>query len=297
MFRQYAHPPPALAQGLPTSNGRKRKRQQQTNAAWARDLTDRNIDQTHRIVGLDPGRKSLFTAAIHSQSAADSLQDQQTHESTPGSKYTTMSWSSSRWREASGIKFRLHKTELWFPRNFSLRAAREDTPSVKVATVALFKKHIRYRMQHEAAAVSHFGDRRHRQLRWRTFMKRQQAYSAICRDISAGSKHTIVAYWDASFSSSCNKGNPSTPTVSLHRILSYHCKVHDTNEFCTSRLCCACKTPMDGMPLPMPGNCLPYATAAPFRLCSTTMLLHLCQHCSAATTAVQSSVSKQSTNP
>ena len=166
------HPPPALAQGLPTSNGRKRRRQQQTKAAWVRDLTDRNIDQTHRIVGLDPGRKSLLTAAIHSQSAADSLQDQRTHESTPGSKYTTMSWSSSRWCEASGIKFRLHKTELWFNRNFSLKAALEDTPSAKVATVALFKKHIRCRTQHEAAAVSHFGDRRHRQLRWRTFMKR-----------------------------------------------------------------------------------------------------------------------------
>ena len=151
-----------------------------------RDLSDRNIGQPHRIVGLDPGRNSLFTAAIHSQSAADSLQDQRTHESIPGSKYTTTSWSSSRWREASGIKFRLHKTEMWFRRNFSLKDALEDTPSAKVATVALLMKHIQYRMQYEAATVSHFGDRRHRQLRWRTYMKRQQAYSAICRTISAG---------------------------------------------------------------------------------------------------------------
>ena len=271
MFRpQHAQPPPALAQGLPTSNGRKRKRQQQTNGDWVRDLTDRNIDQTHRIVGLDPGRKSLFTAAIHSQSAADSLQDQRTHESAPGSKYTTMSWSSSRWREASGINLRLHKTELWFNRNFSLKAALENTPSAKVATVPLFMLHIQYRMQHEAAAVRHLGDRRHRQLRRRTFMKRRQAYSAICRDISAGSKDTIVAYGDASFSSSCNKGNPSTPTVSLRRILSYHCKVYDTDEFRTSKLCCACKTVMDGMPLPVTGNFLPFANAALFLLCLTT---------------------------
>ena len=151
-----------------------------------------------------------------------------------------------------------------------LKDALEDPPSAKVATVALLMKHVQHRMRYEAAAVSHFGDRRHRQLRWRTFMKRQQAYSAVCRAISAGSQDTVVAYGDASFSSSCNKGNPSTPTVSLRRNLGYHCKVFDTDEFRTSRLCCACKSPMDGMPLPVTGNFLPYANAAPFLLCLTT---------------------------
>ncbi|DBA89448.1 TPA: hypothetical protein ACH3X1_004080 [Trebouxia sp. C0004] len=74
-------------------------------------------------------------------------------------------------------------------------------------------------MQHTAAAQAHYGDRRHRQLRWRSFIKRQQAYSAICKTISGGNSDTIVAYGDAKFSSSCCKGNPSTPTVSLRRKL------------------------------------------------------------------------------
>ena len=65
-----------------------------------------------------------------------------------------------------------------------------------------------------------------------------------------------MSYGDASFSSSSGKGNPSTPTVSLRRILGYHCKVFDTDEFRTSRLCCACKTPMGGMPLPVTGDFL-----------------------------------------
>ncbi len=60
-----------------------------------------------------------------------------------------------------------------------------------------------------AAAQTHFGDRRHRQLRWRSFIKRQQAYTAICKEISGGSKETVVAYGDAKFSSSCCKGNPA----------------------------------------------------------------------------------------
>ena len=152
-------------------------------------------------------------------------------------------------------------------RNYRLKDALEATPSAKVATVDLFLQHIIYRMQYEAAAVAHFGDRRHRQLRWRTFIKTQQAYSAICRCISAGSQDTVVAYGDASFSSSCGKGNPPTPTVSLLRKLGYHCKVFDTDEFRTSRLCCACKTAMDGMPLPVTGEFLLYAPATLFCLC------------------------------
>ncbi|DBA74950.1 TPA: hypothetical protein ACH3X1_010296 [Trebouxia sp. C0004] len=249
----YFQPHPAqspVADTQSATRSRKRKRQQQTSAEWVRGLSDRNIGQAQRIVGLDPGRKSLFTAAIHSQAAADSLQQQRSFGSTR-TKYSTLSWSSGRWREASGINYRLNKTQLWLSQNCTLKAALEETPSAKVATVEMFTQHINYRMQHEVAALEHFGDRRHRQLRWRTFIKRQQAYSAICRSISAGSKDTVVAYGDASFSSSCCKGNPSTPTVSLRRNLGYHCKVFDTDEFRTSRLCCACKTAMEGMPLPV----------------------------------------------
>ncbi|KAL3135720.1 hypothetical protein ABBQ38_006188 [Trebouxia sp. C0009 RCD-2024] len=250
MFQPHPAQSPSAHTQQSSTRSRKRKRQQQTSEEWVRGLSDRNIGQPQRIVGLDPGRKSLFTAAIHSQSAADSLQQQHSFGAN-GTKYSTLSWSSGRWWEASGINYRLNKTGLWLGQNFTLKDALEATPSAKVATVALFTQHITHRMQYEAAAVDHFGDRRHRQLRRRTFIKTQQAYSALCRSISAGSQDTVVAYGDASFSSSCCKGNPSTPTVSLRRNLGYHCKVYDTDEFRTSRLCCACKTAMDGMPLPV----------------------------------------------
>ena len=238
----------------PVVKGKKRKRQQQDTTEWVRGLSDRSISQAHRIVGLDPGRKALFTTAVHSQQAADSL-----HRGRPcETKYDTLSWSCSKLQEASGIKYRLHKTEMWFSQRSTLRAALLDTPSAKVASTAKFLEHIYHRLQHAAAARQHFGDRRHRQLRWRTFIKRQQAYTAICQSISASDSSTVVAYGDANFSSSCCKGNPSTPTVSLRRALGRCCKVYDTDEFRTSKLCCACKTVMGGMPLPPTGNPLPH---------------------------------------
>ncbi|DBB04692.1 TPA: hypothetical protein ACH3X1_012746 [Trebouxia sp. C0004] len=165
-----------------------------------------------------------------------------------------LSWSCSRWQEASGITFRLQKAELWISRKPALAAALKATPTAKVASSAQFLQHIRHRMQHTAAAQAHYGDRRHRQLRWGSFIKRQQAYSAICKTIGGGNSDTIVAYGDAKFSSSCCKGNPSTPTVSLRRKLGHCCQVYNTDEFRISKLCCACKTAMDGMPLPLLGN-------------------------------------------
>ena len=80
--------------------------------------------------------------------------------------------------------------------------------SAKVATAALIMKHTQYWTQYEAAAVGHFGDTNHRQLRWHTVMQQQQAYSYICRAISAESKDTVVTCRDARFGSSCGKGKP-----------------------------------------------------------------------------------------
>ncbi len=220
-------------------------------------LPNRHLVQPACIVGLDPGRKALFTAVVHSQQAADGLQAGRPCEH----RSDNLSWSCSRSQEAAGIKYRLLKTELWISRKPGLNAALLATPTAKVASSAQFLHHIRHRMQHTAAAQTHFGDRRHRQLRWRSFIKRQQAYTAICKEISGGSKETVVAYGDAKFSSSCCKGNPSTPIVSLRRKLGHCCQVYDTDEFRTSKLCCACKTAMDGMPLPLSGNtclCCPH---------------------------------------
>ncbi|DBA78717.1 TPA: hypothetical protein ACH3X1_008629 [Trebouxia sp. C0004] len=139
---------------------KKRRRQEQSVIEWVQGLPDRHLVQLPRIVGLDPGRKARFTAVVHSQQAADSLHGGRLCQS----KYASLSWSCSRWREASGIKFRLQKAKLWISRKPALDAALKATPTAKVASSAQFLQHIRHRMQHTAAAQAHYGDRRHRQL-------------------------------------------------------------------------------------------------------------------------------------
>ena len=107
------------------------------------------------------------------------------------------------------LKYRLHKTELWISRKADLNAALLPNPTAKVASSAQFLQHIRHRMQHTAAAQTHFGDRRHRQLRWRSFIKRQQAYSAICKEISGGSDDTVVASGDANSAATAARVTPA----------------------------------------------------------------------------------------
>ncbi|DBA87701.1 TPA: hypothetical protein ACH3X1_004707 [Trebouxia sp. C0004] len=159
MFQPHVESP-AASSTTPSAPpaSKKRKRQEQSVIEWVQGLPGRHLVQPQRIVGLDPGRKALFTAVVHSQQAADSLQGERPCQH----RYDSLSWSCSRWQEAAGIKYRLHKTKLWISRKADLNAALLATPTAKVASSAQFLHHIRHRMQHTAAAHTHFGDRRHR---------------------------------------------------------------------------------------------------------------------------------------
>ncbi|DBA77632.1 TPA: hypothetical protein ACH3X1_009431 [Trebouxia sp. C0004] len=155
MFQPHVESP-AASSTTPSAPpaSKKRRRQEQSVIEWVQGLPDRHLVQPPRIAGLDPGRKALFTAVVHSQQAADSLHGGRLCQS----KYASLSWSCSRWREASGIKFRLQKAVLWISRKPALDAALKATPTAKVARSAQF-------LQQTAAAQAHYGDRRHRQLR------------------------------------------------------------------------------------------------------------------------------------
>lgn len=155
-----SEPPPLHIPASAARRTRQRLEQDMTDSQWVKGLPGRSIDQAQRIVGLDPGRKSLFTAAVHSQAARQNLQERPLQ--TP---HEILSCSSSRWREISGIKFRSAKTDKWLQSNEALRSALGDTPTAKVYTTEAFLQHVKYRLQHLPAALEHFGDLRHRKLR------------------------------------------------------------------------------------------------------------------------------------
>ena len=100
-----------------SASGRSRPPQNGSGAC----LTDTLVRLTALLVWILAERpSSLLLSTANQQQTAKA---QRSH----GSKYTTMSWSSGKWQEASGIKYRLHKTNLWLDRKPGFKDALQDT--------------------------------------------------------------------------------------------------------------------------------------------------------------------------
>ena len=225
----------------------KRKRQP-TDQGWVRGMEAGVImqaQQTGHLVGVDPGRRAIFTAAVHTDTAAAHLGDTHLDQTT---KYRTFSWSAKRWHEESGSNERKQKAKTWLEEEPLLHQAMLNTPTPKVATVQLYTAHILHRLQHAEAVGDFYSKPKHRKLRRKAKIRRQKALQKACNDISLRSHKTVVAYGDAGFSCS-SRGLAPTPTSSLRRKLGNTCRVCDVDEFRTSMLCCACHNTMTGMPL------------------------------------------------
>ena len=255
-----------LRQPVDTTQERRSKRKRGTTAAtdsvndinqqWVRGIEPEAIRQVASctsaqqegyLVALDPGRRSIFTAVEHTPPRACEQHLQDT--SPPAtSKYLSFSWSNKRWHEVSGTNEHKAKSAKWLQDAPAVEKALLETPSAKTANIQAFEQHIKHRLQHADAVLSHFSKPCHRKMKRKKKIRRQKALHEVCKTISRGSCNTIVGYGDARFSSS-SKGLAPTPTSSLRRHLGRSCRVCDVDEFRTSMLCCACHRPMDGMPL------------------------------------------------
>ncbi len=93
-----------------------------------------------------------------------------------------------------------------------------------------------------------YGTRKLLKLRYITHKKEQQTYEKICDEITGTKNHQvgrqtcIVAYGDASFSSSCRAGsnNLPTPTTKLLKKITSRSQVVMINEHRTSLACFRC---------------------------------------------------------
>ena len=94
------------ASTAPASQQKKRKRAAAAvdpNQQWVRGVDAGAIKQAQldgRLVAVDPGRRSIFTAAVHDREGLE--QDLQADSPTPSQRYRSFSWSNKRWHEVSG---------------------------------------------------------------------------------------------------------------------------------------------------------------------------------------------------
>lgn len=97
---------------------------------------------TTRVLGLDPGRASLFVAAGGSMDTLDVIK-----------------CSNSRWREISGAHHGLQKRRNWNRKNHSLVVALTSGPSPKVTTSAEYSEYLRHVISIRDQALGFSGTR------------------------------------------------------------------------------------------------------------------------------------------
>jgi len=190
-----------------------------------------NLAGASRIVGIDPGKISIFTAVVHSQQADQTLSSQHPV------KYETVHWTTGRWKEASGANYGQAKVDKWLRQSRGVRRTVNSTPSAKVASSQALRQHIIHNLQHHSTLSQHFCARRYKTLRWCTYICRQRAMANMCSDVTGNNTATVVAFGIADFAHN-SKGRVSSLTKGFKSKLAESCHFFEVDEHRTSRLCC-----------------------------------------------------------
>jgi len=195
-----------------------------------------------RIIGLDPGRKCIFTGAIHSDKAKESFEIGYTGKDK--TKYEIIKMSSGEFHTKCGYRNRTQMTSYWTSQNSTIKEYNKNCLSAKVPTLAQYLEYCKYQLKHLKVLIDFYGTKRFRRLGFDVYIKKQKTYEEIIKRITQGKK-TLIAYGDASFPNN-GKGTETTPTSTLRKKLSHRCKIVDYDEFRTSMNCCSCFQPMKG---------------------------------------------------
>ena len=192
-----------------------------------------NLATASRIVGIDPGKISIFTAVVHSQQADQTLTAQHPV------KYETVHWTTGRWKEDSGANYRQARVDKWLRQSRGVRRLIRGTPSAKVASSQAFRPHITHKLQHHSTISSHFYAKRYKTLRWSTYISQQRAMATMITDVTGNNADTVLAFGNADFAHN-SKGRVSSLTKGFKNKLAASCRFFELDEHMTSKLCCAC---------------------------------------------------------
>jgi hypothetical protein len=182
-----------------------------------------NIQEGDRIVGIDPNRSSLFSAAW-----GDEERD-------------VLNFSSRQWLELSGVTYCNKKHEVWNRGDTLIHSLVLAIPTACCWESSSYNLRLRHYLLYKGAIVSYYRPKRWRRMRWKTRIKRQKAYDSICKTIAGGEnpERVVVVYGGASFNP-CSRGHPPTPNKHLYKEIKKRFRSRLINEYNTSKLCSKC---------------------------------------------------------
>lgn len=181
-----------------------------------------DIEDGTRIVGLDPGRGSLYVA-VSGDNQADVLK-----------------CSNGRWQEISGTRYSAQKNKTWMKNDPQIRAWITLMPTPCCYTSDAYNQHLLHFLGMRDLLLGFYRDIKWRRLRWKTRIKRQKAYDTICNELTGGHSDTVIAYGGGRFHHA-SRGHAPTPNKHLFTELKRRCRPRLTSEYRTSVVCSICQ--------------------------------------------------------
>jgi len=186
----------------------------------------RNRRNRRAIIGVDLGRKDLFTSANHPNRDLCNAKG----------------WSNRQWQFESGLSIWNKQLRKWKNKNINIlifEAALGNDTAIQSLTLAQSTRHLQYVHDKLPVVVEFYFKRRHcRHVFW-LCNRRQKAFNKMCHDIGKGAN--IIAIGNPTFDPSSRFHAP-TPTKAVIKALcpKYPTKVQLIDEYNTSRLCSKC---------------------------------------------------------
>ena len=153
--------------------------------------------------------------------------------------HETLQWGRREHYHECGFNHRRRRVKIWTAKNPVVTAYNLNALTSRTSSLRRYKDHARNVLANMHSLMGFYGAQRFKRLRWKTFIKTQQAYEKIVKVLKGGVENTLVIWGDAKFPSS-GRGSPAVPTTTLRKKVGARVKLIEQNEFRTSKLSCCC---------------------------------------------------------
>jgi hypothetical protein len=191
------------------------------------------INDTDMIVGIDPGRRFLYTAV------RSSVEDQDFPQ--------VLNCSNGRWQTISGARFSKRKADQWIDADENVKNVLLEMPSAKCSTVAQYGEYLEYILEHQDMLLQFYRIRKWRSKAWKVYIMKTKAYNVLCDEIGLRNMNTTIIYGNGGMMFKHNsRGYPSAPSKRLfYELKKRYPRVRLQSEFRTSKLCSNCYESME----------------------------------------------------
>ncbi len=201
------------------------------------------LDDAKWLVGLDPGKRNLFTAACVPAFAGG-------FEASP-MRLEVRGCSAGEFYNDAKFKEADLRTRKWRRKRHDIERVLADMPPRKYRTMFACRQRVMYVLEHWSVLREFYGAARFANLKFKKFVHAKKKLDALCQSIvrlGDGSRPTskrdvVVGYGDWGKGKGCAagvKGVPCGPFRKLRHALERYATVYDVDEAYTSKVCSCC---------------------------------------------------------